>query len=73
MKPLYQELPFAVDNYINFYREDLPLSLIHIFNHASKRCSATSSVKAPFFTPPNKCFFINTPSLERILRTVSVG
>ena len=24
MKPLYQELPFAVDNYINFYREDLP-------------------------------------------------
>ena len=24
MKPLYQELPFAVDSYINFYREDLP-------------------------------------------------
>lgn len=24
MKPLYQELPFTVDNYINFYREDLP-------------------------------------------------
>ena len=21
MKPLYQELPFAVDSYINFYRE----------------------------------------------------
>lgn len=24
MKPLYQELPFSVENYINFYKEDLP-------------------------------------------------
>ena len=27
MKPLYQELPFAVDNYINFYREDRAVAL----------------------------------------------
>ena len=24
MKPLYQELPFSVENHINFYKEDLP-------------------------------------------------
>lgn len=28
MKPLYQELPFTVDNYINFYREDLPYFIV---------------------------------------------
>ncbi len=28
MKPLYQELPFSVENYINFYREDLPYFIV---------------------------------------------
>lgn len=28
MKPLYRELPFTVDNYINFYREDLPYFIV---------------------------------------------
>lgn len=28
MKPLYQELPFSVEHYINFYREDLPYFIV---------------------------------------------
>ena len=43
------------------------------FFHSSKRRFASSSVKAPFLTPPSKCFFKSTPSLERRRRTVSVG
>ena len=43
------------------------------FFQASKRRCASASSKAPFLTPPWRCFIKSTPSLERIVRTVSVG
>lgn len=43
------------------------------FNQAWNFVSAAASSNAPFFTPSNKCFFMQTPSRERMLRVVSVG
>ena len=37
-----------------------------------KRFCASSSEKAPFLTPPLRCFMSNTPSPERMKRAVSV-
>ena len=43
------------------------------FNQAWNLDSAVASSNAPFLTPSSKCFFMHTPSRDRMLRVVSVG
>ena len=66
---------FASCASLAFWRSDFLASILACFSktQAWNFSSACSSVKAPFFTPPARCFFNKTPSCDKIARVVSVG
>ena len=67
-----------IQNQINDLYDNLDLKANASHTHqyaasASVGGPASSAEKAPFLTPPRRCFIKYTPSRFRILRTVSVG